>query len=65
MNDEPNAPGLTLDEVREIQKHLADIPAHMIPSEMQKIEKMFERKKLDEMKNKNTILKSKLDQMEP
>eukprot|EP00352_Strombidinopsis_acuminata_P002495 CAMPEP_0176402266 /NCGR_PEP_ID=MMETSP0126-20121128/49127_1 /TAXON_ID=141414 ORGANISM="Strombidinopsis acuminatum, Strain SPMC142" /NCGR_SAMPLE_ID=MMETSP0126 /ASSEMBLY_ACC=CAM_ASM_000229 /LENGTH=61 /DNA_ID=CAMNT_0017779753 /DNA_START=493 /DNA_END=678 /DNA_ORIENTATION=- len=61
MNDEPNAPGLTLDEVAEIQKHLADIPAHMIPSEMQKIEKMFERKKLDEMKNKNTILKSKLD----
>jgi len=34
MNDEPNAPGLTLEEVRDIQKHLADIPKHMIPSEM-------------------------------
>lgn len=34
MNDEPNAPGLSLEEVAEIQKHLADVPAFMIPSEL-------------------------------
>ena len=34
MNDEPSKPGLSLSEVQEIQKHLADVPAHMIPSEM-------------------------------
>lgn len=32
MNDEPNAPGLSIDEVVEIQKHLADVPVHLIPS---------------------------------
>ena len=34
MNDEPNKAGLSLVEVQEIQKHLADVPAHLIPSEM-------------------------------
>ena len=34
MNDEPNAPGLNLEEVLEIQKHLADVPSYMIPSEI-------------------------------
>ena len=43
-NDEPSAPGLSLEEVVEIQKHLADVPAHMIPSELQKIEMKLDSK---------------------
>jgi hypothetical protein len=44
MNDEPSAPGLNIEEVAEIQKHLSDVPSHMIPSEMQKIEMKLDRK---------------------
>ena len=44
MNDEPCAPGLSHNEVAEIQKHLADVPSHMIPSELQKIEMKLDRK---------------------
>ncbi len=44
MNDEPSAPGLSLEEVVEIQKHLADVPAHMIHSELQKIEMKLDSK---------------------
>lgn len=51
MNDEPNAPGLNFDEVMEIQKHLADLPSHMIPSEIQKIEMKLDRKLLEERKD--------------
>lgn len=51
MNDEPNAPGLSHDEVAEIQRHLANVPSHMIPSELKKIEMMADRQKLEEQKN--------------
>lgn len=44
MNDEPSAAGLSFEEVNEIQKHLADVPSHMIPSELQKIEMKLDRK---------------------
>lgn len=51
MNDEPNAPGLSHEEVAEIQRHLANVPSHMIPSELKKIEMMGDRQKLEEQKN--------------
>lgn len=38
MTDEPNATGLTLEEVAEIQKHLQNVPMHMIPTELKNIE---------------------------
>lgn len=59
MNDEPSAPGLTIDEVVEIQKHLADVPAHMIPSELQKIEMKLDskyRELLEERKGQESQL---------
>lgn len=65
MNDEPSAPGLNMDEVMEIQKHLADVPAHMIPSELQKIEMKLDRKLLEEKKGLESQLRSKLDAMKP
>ncbi len=43
MNDEPNAKGLTYEEVEEIQKHLANVPAHMIPAELKNIEMKLDR----------------------
>lgn len=51
MNDEPNAPGLSIEEVLEIQKHLVDVPPHMIPSAIQKIEMKLDRKLLEERKD--------------
>ena len=48
MNDEPSAPGLTIDEVDEIQRHLANVPMHMIPTELKNIEMKLEREKLEE-----------------
>lgn len=48
MNDEPNAAGLTQDEVAEIQRHLANIPMHMIPTELKNIEMKLDREKLEE-----------------
>lgn len=65
MNDEPNAPGLNFDEVMEIQKHLADIPSHMIPSEIQKIEMKLDRKLLEERKDIECQLQTKLIEMKP
>ena len=65
MNDEPSAPGLNIDEVMEIQKHLADVPSHMIPSELQKIEMKLDRKLLEERKGAETQLRQKLEQMRP
>ena len=51
MNDEPNKAGLSLAEVQEIQKHLADVPAHLIPSEIQKIEMQLDGRLLRERKS--------------
>lgn len=65
MNDEPNAPGLSFAEVNEIQKHLADVPSHMIPSELQKIENNLDRKLLQERKGCELLLKTKLAEMKP
>jgi hypothetical protein len=48
MNDEPSAPGLTVDEVDEIQRHLANVPMHMIPTELKNIEMKLDREKLEE-----------------
>jgi len=38
MNDEPNAKGLSFEEVTEIQKHLQNVPPHLIPTELKNIE---------------------------
>lgn len=65
MNDEPNAAGLSFDEVIEIQKHLADVPAHLIPSAIQKIEMKLDRKLLEERKDIECQQKKKLDDMRP
>ena len=54
MNDEPIKPGLSLTEVQEIQKHLADVPAHLIPSEIQKIEMQLDGRRIKELKNMDT-----------
>lgn len=48
MNDMPSAPGLSHEEVQEIQKHLANVPSHMIPSELKNIEMKLDRQKLEE-----------------
>ena len=65
MNDEPNAPALSLEQVAEIQKHLQDVPSHMIPSELQKIEIKLDRKVLEERKGIESQLKMKLLEMKP
>jgi len=65
MNDEPNAPGLTSEEVAEIQRHLANIPSHMIPTELKNIEMKLDRQKLEEHKNKEQYAKDKLEKMQP
>lgn len=65
MNDEPSKPGLSEAEVAELQKHLADVPAHMIPSEMQKIEMQLDGKLLKERKNLDCQLRTKLNEMSP
>lgn len=65
MNDEPNAPGLSFEEVVEIQKHLADVPAYLIPSAIQKIEMKLDRKLLEERKDIECQQKKKLDEMRP
>lgn len=43
MNDEPSAPGLSSEEVQEIQRHLANVPSHMIPTELKNIEMKLDR----------------------
>lgn len=65
MNDEPSAPGLTVEEVEEIQKHLANVPSHMIPTELQKIEMKLDRQKLEEQKGMQSKTKEKLNSMIP
>jgi uncharacterized NAD(P)/FAD-binding protein YdhS len=68
MNDEPSAPGLNLEEVAEIQKHLSDVPNHLIPSEMQKIEMKLDKKNRKLLENQKDIefqLRAKLDAMRP
>lgn len=65
MNDEPSAPGLSLEEVAEIQRHLANVPMHMIPTELKNIEMKLDREKLEEQKNKEEYCRKKLDRMTP
>lgn len=65
MNDEPNKAGLSLAEVHEIQKHLADVPAHLIPSEIQKIEMQLDGRLLRERKSLDSQLRIKLVEMKP
>mmetsp|Transcript_13047 Transcript_13047/g.9444 ORF Transcript_13047/g.9444 Transcript_13047/m.9444 type:complete len:111 (-) Transcript_13047:229-561(-) len=65
MNDEPSARGLSLEEVAEIQKHLANVPSHMIPSELKNIEIRMEREKREEHKNMEGRVKEKLQLMAP
>ena len=65
MNDEPSAPGLSVDEVDEIQRHLANVPMHMIPTELKNIEMKLDREKLEEQKNKEQFVKNKLEKMQP
>jgi hypothetical protein len=65
MNDEPCAPGLSQDEVAEIQRHLANVPMHMIPTELKNIEMKLDREKLEEQKNKDQYERNKLDRMQP
>jgi hypothetical protein len=48
QNDEPSAPGLSEKEVLEIQKCLADVPSHMIPAELSRIEMKLDRQKREE-----------------
>jgi hypothetical protein len=65
MNDEPSAAGLTQEEVAEIQRHLANVPMHMIPTELKNIEMKLDREKLEEQKNIEQYVKNKLDRMQP
>ncbi|CDW75998.1 transcription elongation factor sii protein n terminal domain containing protein [Stylonychia lemnae] len=65
MNDMPSAPGLSHEEVQEIQKHLANVPPHMIPSELKNIEMKLDREKLEEQKGKEQYKKEKLEKMQP
>lgn len=65
MNDEPSAPGLSHEEVSEIQRHLANVPSHMIPSELKNIEMKLDRQKLEEQKGKEQYIKDKLEKMQP
>ena len=50
MNDEPSAPGLSLQEVQDIQEHLENVPSHRIPTELKNIEMKLDREKLEEQK---------------
>ena len=65
MNDEPSAAGLSFEEVTEIQRHLQNVPMHMIPTELKNIEMKLDREKLEEQKNKEQYVKNKLDKMAP
>ena len=65
MNDEPSAPGLSYDEVAEIQRHLANVPSHMIPTELKNIEMKLDRQKLEEHKNQEQFIRDKLEKMQP
>jgi len=57
QNDEPSAPGLSEKEVLEIQKCLADVPSHMIPAELSRIEMKLDRQKREEQKSMESQLK--------
>lgn len=63
MNDEPNKAGLSMAEVQEIQKHLADVPADQIPAEMQKIEMQLDGRLLRERKSLESQRRIKLAEM--
>lgn len=65
QNDEPNAKGLSYEEVSEIQKLLVNVPSHMIPSELKNIEMKLDREKLQEQKGIESKIKEKLQAMNP
>ena len=54
-----------MEEVAEIQRHLANVPMHMIPTELKNIEMKLDREKLEEQKNKEEYCRKKLDRMTP
>jgi hypothetical protein len=65
QNDEPSAPGLSIQEVMEIQKRLADVPSHMIPSALSRIEMKLDRELLEKQKNEQSRLRNQLEAMRP
>lgn len=65
MDSEPNAPGLTYEQVDIIQQHLQHVPFHSISSELKTIEKQMDRKKLEEHKNSESRVRQKLQDMKP
>ena len=65
MDDEPNAPGLTHEEVEKVQKHLENVPHHLIPCEIKKFDLLNDRKIIEQQKRMQTLSKEKLMKMEP
>jgi len=43
LTDLPIAPGLSKTQVEEVQKHIANVPSHMMYSELKKLDMKLDR----------------------
>lgn len=57
LTDLPVYPGLSLGQVEEVQKHIANVPTHLIYSELQKLDKQMDREKFEEQRSQDAQLK--------
>lgn len=57
LTDLPVSTGLTKMQVEEVQKHIANVPSHMVYSELKKLDFKMDRQGFEEQKCKDAGLK--------
>ena len=65
LNDLPVNAGLTKNQVEEVQQHIANVPSHMVYSELKKLDFKMDRQGFEEQKTKNEGLRVQLQEMKP
>lgn len=65
LTDLPITPGLSPGQVEDIQKHTANVPSHMMYSELRKLDMKMDRHQFEEKKTIDSRLQLKLNEMKP
>lgn len=59
LTDLPGNNGLSMQQVQEVQRHLANVPSHMVYSELQKLDMKLDRQTFEEQKTYEREIKNK------
>jgi hypothetical protein len=63
LTDLPTIQGLSNDQVIEVQRHTANVPSHMMYSELKKLDMKLDRQKFEDQKTQEQKLRIQLQEM--